>query len=101
MTDSPYIPLVDKHRDKLSHELDDALQQCDVLISAKRANDGYAGVVNRLIIEEYSNLPSNGCFVTGYSPEYELGYRRGLSIFLFPEAEKHRLLSAKRNMEDM
>jgi hypothetical protein len=62
----------------------------NTLIELKNNNGAYRGVVEKLICDSYSAFPDNGLFSEGYSAEYELGYRRGLSIFLFPEGELQR-----------
>jgi hypothetical protein len=70
-------------------------EMCHILIELKTSNAAYQKVINKLITHHFSQLPPNGIFLDGYSPEYELGYRGGLSIFLFPEAELERLRERK------
>jgi hypothetical protein len=84
------------YHDVIGKRFRPALEMCRTLIALKTGNDDYRRVVDRLTIDEFTNLPGNGIFGDGYSCEYELGYRRGLSIFLFPEAELERLEERKR-----
>jgi hypothetical protein len=86
----------DDYRDGIGKKFRPAIEMCRTLITLKTNNGEYRNVVDRLTIDEFTNLPGNGSFGDGYSSEYELGYRRGLSIFLFPEAELERLEERKR-----
>jgi hypothetical protein len=69
-----------------------------ILIGLKNSNGDYQRVLEKLTINEYTHLPGNGRFGEDYSSEYELGYRQGLSIFLFPESELARLEERKKNL---
>jgi hypothetical protein len=71
---------------------------CDVPIDLKNRNHAYRKVINTLLVDYFSKIRPNGIFEKGYSPEYELGYRGGLIIFLFPEAEQKRRNECKRAM---
>jgi hypothetical protein len=85
----------DDYRGKIGKRFRPALEMCRTLIALKAGNEEYQRVVDRLTIDEFTNLPGNGSFGDGYFSEYEPGYRRGLSIFLFPEAELERLEERK------
>jgi hypothetical protein len=89
-------PIVDDYRKDIGLMFRPALEMCRTLLALKTSNEEYRKVLEKLTIDEFTNLPGNGSFGEGYSPEYELGYRRGLSIFLFPEAELERLEERKR-----
>jgi hypothetical protein len=87
---------VPDYRSDLAKRFRPAMEMCRTLVALKTNNEEYRMVLERLTIDEFTNLPGNGSFGDGYSSEYELGYRRGLSIFLFPEAELERLEERKR-----
>ena len=86
----------DDYRGEIVKKFRPAEEMCRTLLALKTNNEEYRRVLDRLTIDEFTNLPGNGRFGDGYSCEYEIGYRRGLSIFLFPEAELERLEERKR-----
>jgi hypothetical protein len=83
---------------EIDRKFQPAMEMCRVLITLKNSNGEYRRVLDQLTMDEYTNLPGNGGFGDGYSSEYELGYLRGLSIFLFPESEMARLEERKKNL---